>query len=83
MAPFLYLSADALAGLDQPGGALPARSAHRHNTIATTRAFQLTQNATYHPRASHTEGVTDGDTATIDVVLGIVDIEEIPTVDAL
>ena len=83
MAPFLFLSADALAGLDQPGGALPARNAHRHNTIATTRAFQLTQDSTHHPRASHAKGMTDGDTAAIDVVLRVVYVEEVPAVDAL
>ena len=83
MAPFLFLSADALAGLDQPGGTLTSRNAHRHNTIATTRAFKLTQDTTHHPRARHTEGVTDGDTAAIHVVLGIVDTQEIPAVDTL
>jgi hypothetical protein len=79
----LFFCANALAGLNQTGGTLASCNAHGHNTITTTGAFQLTQNATHHPRARHTEGVTDGDTAAIHVVLGIIDIEEVPAVEAL
>ena len=83
MAPFLFVCAQVLAGLYQTGGALASRNTHGHNAITTTGAFQLTQNTTHHPRARHTKGMTDGDTAAIHVVLGIVDIEEVPAVDTL
>ena len=68
---------------EQARGAHAAADAHGTTTRIAPRALTLQQGVTDHTGAAHTEGVTNGDGAAVDIQLGVVDAKLIATVNHL
>src|SRR3954468_9367131 len=69
--------------LEQPGSALAAADAHRHDAPLRAAPLALLEDVARTARPGHPERVPDGDRAAVDVVLLRVDPQPVTRVQAL
>ena len=62
-------------GLKERGQTLTTTDAHGDNAVALALSLELAQEESRHARARHSEGMADGDGATVYVHFGRVDLQ--------
>src|SRR3990167_3833713 len=80
--PCLYGCVSAI-GLEQAGRALAATHTHGDDAVTQVAPLQLAHQMADLTRAGHAERVADGNRATVDVVLVVVDLQTIAGIQTL